>query len=311
MPAREITHQHSQPRDHHHGCHRLPGDARHTRHGRSHVAVPAENSSIGQQRSQQNQPGSPRTEEPELPLQSRIGQRRQGRHPAGDQQQSHNSPQPDHPESQPPRKIATQIGTQRHTEQVGDSHPEDHDRHGLGFVSRIGHPLRNNRTYPEESPVRQARHEPHRQEHPKVGCQRSADVTQNNKSGKSEQNPLQRPLTCNEHRRGSPDANPDGIGRNQVPGPGDGNAQIPRHIGQNPHHDELGHAESQRAESQGDQTLFHKSTLFTDGSALQVRNLFRNFRILRTAPQLDNTARPKHGLLIRRTKIAHIFPSSA
>ncbi|HCV84622.1 MAG TPA: hypothetical protein DGC56_06445 [Alistipes putredinis] len=42
-----------------------------------------------------------------------------------------------------------------------------------------------------------------------------------------------------------------------------------------------------------------------------VRNLFRNFRILRTAPQLDNTARPKHGLLIRRTKIAHIFPSSA
>lgn len=32
---------------------------------------------------------------------------------------------------------------------------------------------------------------------------------------------------------------------------------------------------------------------------------------LRTAPQLDNTARPKHGLLIRRTKIAHIFPSSA
>ena len=136
-------------------------------------------------------------------------------------------------------------------------------------MSRIGHPLRNDRTHAEKSPVRQARHEPHRQEHPKVGCQRSADVTQNNKTGKSEQNPLQRPFTCNKHRRGSPDANPDGIGRNQIPGPGDGNAQIPRHIGQNPHHDELGHAESQRAESQGDQTLFHNSTLFTDGSALR------------------------------------------
>jgi hypothetical protein len=124
-------------------------------------------------------------------------------------------------------------------------------------VSPVGHALGHDGAHAEESPVRQARDEPHGEQGPISGRQGGADVARDNHGHQDQQDLLQGTPAGDEHDGRGADADAQRIGRNQVSRHRDRHAQLPGDVGQNTHHHEFGHAERQRAESQRDQTLFH------------------------------------------------------
>ena len=257
MPAEDIAREHAETGQHDNQRKVLLRKTRGMDHQRADIAVPAEDPAVAEHHRCQHEPGRKAAQEPELPFQPRIGQRLHAGHPHPYERQRHHAPYGDDRKGRAPRQHIADISAQRHAEQVGDGHPDDHDRNGLRALPGICHPLCDDRPDTEKGTVRQAGHETHRHQHPVVRRQRRAQVPDGDQSRERQQYLFQRARPGYQHRKRRPEANAQGIGRNKVSGLGDGNPEAAGNIGQDAHHHELRHPQGKRPECQCNQTFFH------------------------------------------------------
>ena len=153
------------------------------------------------------------------------------------------------------------IGSQRHAEEIGDGHADDHDRHGPGAFPGVGDPFGDDGPHAEEGAVGQSRDEAHGHQRPIVRGGGRAEVARDDQPGEHQQNVFQRTRAGHEHRERRPEADPQRIGRDQMPRLGDRYAEAQGDVGQNAHHDKFGHTERQRTERQRDKTFLHRERI--------------------------------------------------
>ena len=99
--------------------------------------------------------------------------------------------------------------------------------------------------------------EPEKHSQMQVGARSHQSISDKVDEDEPQQDLMERALAgYQDYRRGA-HADSEGIGRNEVAGFGDGAAQRLGHVWQDAHHGELCHAQGERTERQGYQTLFH------------------------------------------------------
>ena len=263
MASDDIAREHAEPGEHNDQRQVVRRESRSVNHQRADVTVPAENAAVAQHHRQQHEPRRETAQKTKLAFQPRIGQRFHARHPQPHQQQRHNAPHGHDSERGAPRQDVADIGSQRHAEQIGDGHADDHDRHGFRTLPGVGDPLGDDRPHTEECAVGKSRNETQAQQRPVIGSQRSAEITRRDHRRKRQQYLFQRTFPGDEHHKRRAEADAQRIGGNEVPRLRNRDAETAGDIGQNAHHHELRHSERKRSERQGYQTLFHRGTTLT------------------------------------------------
>ena len=155
----------------------------------------------------------------------------------------------------------TERSAQRHAKQIGHGHPCHHNRNGFRPTSFVGKPRGHNRSYPKVSDMRQTRNETGCKQHPIRRRDGSAEVADHHQRHQSQQNVFERIATCPKENGGAK-TNPEGVGRDEMPGRRYADIQIGGYIRQDAHHGKFSNAQPQSAESQCNKTFFHRLYVF-------------------------------------------------
>jgi hypothetical protein len=167
---------------------------------------------------------------------------------------------PDHAddgERRAPAQLLADEGAQRDPDDVGDREAGEHQRQRPALLARGGDGPGDDRAGAEERAVHEAGEEPGRDERPERRRQRGGHVAHDEQHHEPDQHAPARQRVGQGGQGGRPDDDPEGVRRDQPAGRRDRDAEGRGHLGQQPHGDELGRADAEGADGEGEECEGH------------------------------------------------------
>ena len=177
---------------------------------------------------------------------------RQVRHGIRDEGHRRDADDGDQPVGRAPAEVLAEPGRPRHAEHVGDGDAEHHLADGTARLAAHGEVDGHEGGDAEEGPVRETGDEARRHEQAVVRRDRAQDVADGERDHQADEQCLARPGRREQREERRTDDDAGGVGGDGVPGRGDVDADAGRDVGQQAHRDELGRADGDAAEDQGE-----------------------------------------------------------
>lgn len=159
LRAEEIPRDHACAHDRHDEAHGRRRNARHFLHRGVHVAQVRKESAVSEEDRRHDEPRAKMREKAKLRAESRVGKSRHGRYETQDGKEDDHARHGRDPEDEPPGDGPGEKASERHAHEVGDRHPEHHERDVARSLARLREFARDDRAHAEVGAVREAREE--------------------------------------------------------------------------------------------------------------------------------------------------------
>ena len=256
-----VAHAHASSCKHHHQRHRRRLETCDIRHERAHIAVVAEYSAVAGHGDGKYEPGLLLAQEPELSLNPVVGKGGEHRNPPVYEEYRERAPEGGECEDHPPAHRLAQEGSDRDSEQIGDGHAHDHDRHGGGAFAFRCELLCDYASHSEERAVGQSGNQPRAHRYPEAGGEGRDEAAYELQGYQSHEYAPERSAARDENREGSAYAYSQRVCRDEMSRLGNRYAEVGCYVGEDSHHHVFCDAEPECAECEGIQALVSASCI--------------------------------------------------
>lgn len=271
-PGEEVAGHHAGADEHHDERHGVLGEACHLGHYRRYVAQPAVDAGLAEEHSCVDEPRRGLRQEVELSFQPRVGQRRQHRNPASYFYKGEYADESHDAEGHAPRNVMAQEGEGGDADEIGYRHAADKDGDGGGSLAGVGEARAYYGAGAEEGSVGQPGDEAGAEKAAVGWRQRHQGVANGDDGGKEQHYAPQGHAPEEKECRGA-DGDTRGIGRNEMAGFYDADAEVGGDVVEDTHHAELDDAEGEGSERQREQRFLHYNLSYLFQAAKVENNL--------------------------------------
>ena len=262
LRAEEIPRDHARAHDRHDEAHGRRRNARHFLHRGVHVAQVRKESAVSEEDRRHDEPRAKMREKAKLRAESRVGKSRHGRYETQDGKEDDHARHGRDPEDEPPGDGPGEKASERHAHEVGDRHPEHHERDVARSLARLREFARDDRAHAEVGAVRETREESGSHHHGVAVGKDRQGVPDDDEAHDDEKEAFERQVSREDDHEHHARADARGVGGDEVAGFRNGDLEIRGDGVQDRHHREFGDAERKCAERQNKNVERHEGFFF-------------------------------------------------
>ena len=246
--AEEIPRDHAGAHDRHDEAHQGRRHARHFLHRGVDVTQIGEKAPVPKEDRRHDKPGAKVREKAKLRAKTRVRKGGEARHEAKNREEHDDARDRRDPEDESPGDGPGEEASERHAHEVGDRHPEHHERDVARGFARLGEFARDDRAHAEVGPVRQARQKA-RSQHDGVAVGKDRHgVSDDDEAHDEKKQAFERQVSSENNHEHHARADARGVGGDKVAGFRNRDLKIGGDGVQNRHHRKFGDAERKGAE---------------------------------------------------------------